>query len=80
MGAQLATGTDLNTITSFGIYYYHDRVTDLINAPASAGMYMMLYVIPRAIGTRVIQIMCTTAGMFYRSQQSADQFYDWQTL
>lgn len=77
LGTELTSGTDLNTLTTFGVYYYHNNVSDLVNAPDNAGMYMMLYVIPRAVGSRCIQIMYTTAGFFVRAQRDALSFYDW---
>lgn len=76
-GTVLTSGTDLNTLTTFGIYYYHSPVSDLTNAPSNAGSYMMLYVIPRAVGTRCMQIMYTTTGFFVRAQRDATSFYDW---
>lgn len=80
MGLPLTSGTDLNTILTHGIYYYHNPASDLVNAPSDAGNYVTLYVVPRANAGRCDQIMLTTNGAFYRAQRDATSFYAWVSL
>ena len=80
MGSPLTSGTDLNTLTTFGIYYYHNPVSDLVNAPSDAGNYAMLYVVPRATESRCDQILLTNSGAYYRAQTNATQWSAWVAL
>ena len=80
MGLPLTSGTDLNTLTTFGIYYYHNPVSDLVNAPSDAGSYAMLYVVPRATSSKYDQILLSNKGTYYRVQTNATQWSNWMIL
>ena len=80
MGLPLTSGTDLDTLTTFGIYYYHNPVSDLVNAPSDAGNYAMLYVVPRANAGRCDQILLSNKGTYYRVQTNATLWSNWMIL
>lgn len=79
IGAKLSSGTDLNSITNFGIYYADSG--SYTNSPESNSVFD-LFVIPRAIASRSWQIMISynPVGIYYRSMTGASSWSSWRKL